>query len=78
MHTETEARRLTDEEIEARMTVPDPSRLGPGAPGGFGAPPAVAEPSPPPAPRSTHPPYPAEPSSSATTQANSCPMKASS
>jgi carboxypeptidase Q len=33
MHTEPEARRLTDEEIEARTIVPDPSRLG----AGFGA-----------------------------------------
>jgi carboxypeptidase Q len=30
MHTEPEAHRLTDEEIEARTKVPDPSRLGAG------------------------------------------------
>jgi carboxypeptidase Q len=34
MHTEPEARRLTDEEIEARTIVPDPSRLGAGGGGG--------------------------------------------
>lgn len=32
MHTETEARRLTDDEINARMVVPDPAHIG----GGFG------------------------------------------
>ena len=37
MHTEPEARRLTDEEIEARTIVSDPSRLGAGF-GGGGAP----------------------------------------
>ncbi len=37
MHTEPEARRLTDEEIEARTIVPDPSRLG----AGFGGAPAA-------------------------------------
>jgi carboxypeptidase Q len=48
MHTEVEARRLTDEEIAARTIVPDPSRLGAGVGGGR---PAVATPSaPPPAP----------------------------
>jgi carboxypeptidase Q len=49
MHTEPEARRLTDEEIEARTTVQDPSRLGafPGAAPRPGAP-AVAPPPPPP------------------------------
>jgi carboxypeptidase Q len=34
MHTEPEAHRLTDEEIEARTIVSDPSRLGPGGGGG--------------------------------------------
>ncbi len=34
MHTEAEARRLTDEEIAARTIVPDPSRLGAGFGGG--------------------------------------------
>ena len=37
MHTEPEAHRLTDAEIEARTLVPDPSRLG-----AFGRPPAAA------------------------------------
>jgi carboxypeptidase Q len=48
MHTEVEARRLTDEEIAARTVVPDPSRLGAGFGGGR---PAAAGPvAPPPAP----------------------------
>jgi carboxypeptidase Q len=47
MHTEPEAHRLTDEEIEARTIVPDPSRLG----AGFGrAVSATAPVAPPPAP----------------------------
>lgn len=42
MHTEPEAHRLTEEQIEARTTVPDPSRLGtfPGAPANVAARPA--------------------------------------
>jgi carboxypeptidase Q len=44
MHTEVEARRLTDEEIASRTIVPDPSRLG----AGFGG--ARAAAAPPPAP----------------------------
>ena len=39
MHTEPEARRLTDAEIEARTKVPDPSRLGGFGGGRPGAPP---------------------------------------
>lgn len=42
MHTEPEAHRLTDEEIEARTKVADPSRLG----AGFGGARAVAAPPP--------------------------------
>ncbi|WP_263382399.1 M28 family peptidase [Granulicella arctica] len=34
MHTEVEGRRLTDEEIDSRSIVADPSRLGPGGAGG--------------------------------------------
>ena len=45
MHTEPEARRLTDEEIADRMVVPDPSRLG-GFPGGRSARNAPAAPPP--------------------------------
>jgi carboxypeptidase Q len=48
MHTEVEARRLTDEEIAARTIVPDPSRLGAGF--GGGRPAAAAPATPPPAP----------------------------
>jgi carboxypeptidase Q len=48
MHTEVEARRLTDEEIAARTIVPDPSRLGAGF--GGGRPAAAAPVAPPPAP----------------------------
>ena len=72
MHTEPEARRLTDEEIEARTTVQDPSRLGafPGAAPRPGAP-AVAPPPPPHHRRR-------RPQNCATTPASSCPMKASS
>ncbi len=48
MHTEVEAHRLTDEEIEARTIVPDPSRLGAGfggaARGGRNAPPVAPPP----------------------------------
>jgi carboxypeptidase Q len=49
MHTEPEARRLTDEDIQARTTVEDPSHLG-GFPGAArrGAAPAAAPPPPPP------------------------------
>jgi carboxypeptidase Q len=51
MHTEPEARRLTDAEIEARTIVPDPSRLAPdataaGARGGARAAAPVAAPAP--------------------------------
>jgi carboxypeptidase Q len=48
MHTEPEAHRLTDEEIEARTVVPDPSRLGAGfggaGRGGRNAPPVAPPP----------------------------------
>jgi acetylornithine deacetylase/succinyl-diaminopimelate desuccinylase-like protein len=47
MHTEPEAHRLTDEEIEARTIVPDPSRLGAGFGGaarGRNAPPVAPPP----------------------------------
>ncbi len=48
MHTEPEAHRLTDEELQSRSLVPDPSRLG--AFGGGGRPPSATPPPPPPAP----------------------------
>ena len=46
MHTEVEARRLTDEEIAARTIVPDPSRLGAGFGGGRPGVPAAPAPAP--------------------------------
>jgi carboxypeptidase Q len=47
MHTEPEAHRLTDEEIEARTIVSDPSRLGPGGGGAARGRGAAAAPAPP-------------------------------